>query len=66
MTNGLGASIGLLVAGEVVNAYTYDELINGVMYKVGDWTTCWTIFAVYALVVAILFFFLFKYKKEAE
>lgn len=64
MTNGLGASIGLLVAGEVVNAYTHDELINGVMYKVGDWTTCWTIFSAYALVVAVLFFFLFKYKKE--
>jgi len=35
-----------------------------VFYTVGDWSTCWYIFAAYALVVAIAFAILFKYKHE--
>ena len=30
----------------------------------GDWKSCWLIFAGYALVVAVLFAFLFKPKKQ--
>lgn len=62
MTNGLGASIGTLVAGEVVNAYTKGEMVNGQFYTLGDWSACWYIFAGYALVVAVLFTVLFRYK----
>lgn len=62
MTNGLGASIGTLLAGAVVNKYCSWE--GG--YLVGDWTTCWMIFAGYALIVAILFAVLFKYKHNPK
>lgn len=62
MTNGFGASIGMLLAGEVVNHYTHGEVVNGKFYTLGDWTTCWYIFAGYALIVAILFAILFRYK----
>ena len=68
MTNGFGASIGMLLAGEVVNHFTHGEVVNGEFYTVGDplggWSTCWYIFAGYALVVAILFAILFQYKHK--
>ncbi|MBR6893257.1 MAG: MFS transporter [Bacteroidaceae bacterium] len=66
MTNGFGASIGMLLAGQIVNHYTHGEVVNGEFYTLGDWTTCWYIFAGYALVVAILFFFLFQYKHQKK
>ena len=59
MTNGLGATIGTLLAGKIINhycAFTPDG------YLMGDWRTCWLIFAGYALVVGILFAILFKPK----
>ncbi len=56
MTNGLGATIGTLSAGAVVNHFCKWE--NGVL--VGDWTTTWLIFAGYALVVAVLFMLVFR------
>lgn len=59
MTNGLGASIGMLLAGAVVNHFVHTDA-NG--YMVGDWSATWTIFAAYAAVVAVLFQILFKYK----
>lgn len=60
MTNGLGATIGTLSAGEIINHYcTWNE--DG--FLVGDWTTCWYIFAGFALVVLVLFSLLFKQEK---
>lgn len=61
MTNGLGATIGTLLAGKIINHYCHwtDE-----GYLVGEWQTCWFIFAGYALVVALLFAVLFKTKKS--
>ena len=58
MTNGLGATIGTLAAGAVVNHFCTWEG----PYLLGDWQTCWFIFAGFALVVAVLFAILFKYK----
>lgn len=60
MTNGFGASIGMLAAQEVVDYYVFSKT-NKVEQMLG-WTTAWYIFAGYALVVTILFAFLFKYK----
>lgn len=61
MTNGLGATIGTLLAGEVVNHYcSWTE--KG--FLVGDWQTCWFIFAGFALVVGISFAMMFKHKEE--
>lgn len=53
MTNGLGASIGTWAAGKVVNHYVYNAAQP-------DWATAWYIFAGYALLVGIMFVFLFK------
>lgn len=60
MTNGLGASFGVIAAQEVVNHLT-DNLQNA-----AGWTTAWYVFAAYALVIAILFTILFKEKNTAN
>lgn len=63
MTNGFGATIGMLAAQVVVNHYVFN-LPAGADVLPG-WQTCWYIFAGYALVVAILFAVLFKNPKKA-
>lgn len=67
MTNGLGASLGMIVAGWVMNMYTVN--IDGLMIDkpgTGGWSMAWTVFAGYALVVAIMFAILFRYKHIPE
>ncbi len=61
MTNGLGATIGTLAAGKIINAYCQ---WNEQGFLVGDWATAWYIFAGFALVVAVSFMVLFKYKHD--
>jgi len=56
MTNGIGATIGTITAGEIVNHYCTWQ--NG--YLVGDWQTCWFIFAIFALLVGVSFALVFK------
>ena len=58
MTNGLGASIGVIVAQEVVNHFTANQT------NFAGWSTAWYIFAGYALVIALFFAVVFKEKKE--
>lgn len=59
MTNGFGATIGVLAAQAIVNNYCqYNEM--GLL--VGDWTTVWYIFAGFALVVAVAFALIFREK----
>ena len=53
MTNGLGATIGTLAAGAVVDATVY-KAANP------SWPKAWYIFAAYAFVVGVLFWILFK------
>ena len=65
MTNGLGSTIGMLVAGEIVNHYQIFSDIDPVT-KMNGWYSAWTIFAYYSLVVAILFMLVFKYKHTPE
>ena len=60
MTNGLGASIGVLAAQAVVNHFT----VNLTCFE--GWTTAWYIFAGYALVIAVLFALVFKEKKTVK
>lgn len=60
MTNGIGASIGTLAAGAVVEHYCHWEG----KYLLGDWQTTWLIFAGFALVVAVLFVLFFRVKKD--
>ena len=64
MTNGFGATVGTLSAQAIINKYVYHAGQSaGPMDIWAGWTTCWYIFAAYALVVAIAFSLLFHYKK---
>lgn len=67
MTNGLGASLGMIAAGKIVNCFTNWETIDGTSYQLGNWPTVWFIFAAYALTVFVLFTIFFKEgKPKAE
>ena len=59
MTNGLGATVGSFCAQWVVNNFTAGK--EGTELMAG-WTGAWYVFAGFALVLAILFAFVFKYK----
>ena len=64
MTNGIGATIGTLAAQAVINNYTELKQFGDNILTVGDWKTCWFIFAGYALVVAISFAVIFHPKEK--
>ena len=59
MTNGIGATVGTLSAGAIMNHYVYNAATP-------DWSTPWYIFAGYALVVAVAFMILFKQPANPE
>jgi len=59
MTNGIGAIIGAYGSGFVVDLYTGAEGMR-------DWPTIWFIFALYALIVAVAFAIIFKYKHDPK
>lgn len=54
MTNGIGATVGTLAAQQIVNLHTVDGVTS--------WQPCWYIFAGYALVVGVVFAFVFRPK----
>jgi len=63
MTNGVGAILGSSISGWMISAfYTKAE---GVIYWQG-WGGIWTAFAVYALIVGVLFAILFEHKHSPE
>lgn len=69
MTNGIGASVGTWAAGKVVNHYCAWNTAGYCVAKegvAGGWEAVWTIFAAYALVVAVTFAIVFKYKHTPE
>ena len=57
MTNGIGATIGTLGAQAVVNHFVYNAAEP-------NWSAAWYTFAIYAVVVAVLFMILFKEPKD--
>lgn len=57
MTNGFGATIGTVLAQQVVNHYVD---YASPMPQVQGWSKAWFVFAAYMLVVAILFVVMFK------
>jgi len=61
MTNGIGAVLGNLIAGQVIKHWFEDSAS-----LVKDWPGIWISFAAYSLVVAILFTVLFRHKHVAE
>lgn len=64
MTNGFGATIGMIGAQYVVNYYVFSQ--TDINMQLEGWKTSWFIFAGYALIVTILFAILFKYKHNAK
>ncbi len=63
MTNGIGPAVGTLGAQWVVNTFTSGKASEQLM---AGWSSCWYIFAAYALCLAIVFSVIFKYKHEAK
>ncbi|OJV39648.1 MAG: MFS transporter [Bacteroidales bacterium 36-12] len=61
MTNGVGAVLGNIIAGLVIAKWFEDPITH-----VKDWTGIWMAFAAYALLVAITFSFVFKYKHNPD
>lgn len=56
MVNGVGSYLGSKLSGYVVDYYTIDGL--------RDWHSIWLVFAGYALILAIVFYFTFNYKQD--
>lgn len=65
MTNGIGASIGMIAVQAVVNMFTYPEMVGGRFYTLGDWRTTWLVFAIFALVLLALVLLFFRERKES-
>ena len=64
MTNGFGATLGMLVAGEVVNHFVFSK--TDIIEQIRGWEISWYIFAIYALIIGILFAIVFRYKHSPE
>jgi NHS family xanthosine MFS transporter len=64
MTNGIGAMAGGWAAGKVVDHFTTN--IEGACSGVKNWPAIWFTFAGYALVLAIIFPLVFKYKHDGK
>ena len=62
MTNGIGTTVGTLVAQVVINANVNSIPETEPMLRWAGWSLSWYIFAAYALVLAVAFAILFKYK----
>jgi MFS transporter, NHS family, xanthosine permease len=69
MTNGFGAFLGSRLSGLVIDnyftLYKYDNVANQIVTSF-DWKGVWLTFAVYSLVVAILFALLFRHKHDPK
>lgn len=58
MVNGIGAYVGAIVSGEVVDFFTD----NGIK----DWQSIWLVFAAYTLVLGVIFALSFNYQHRPE
>lgn len=58
MVNGVGAYIGAILSGMAVDFFSVDG--------VKDWQTIWLVFASYALMLAVIFWFSFHYRHIPE
>ena len=64
MTNGIGATIGTLSAQAVVNHFVYSQTEPAA--QIAGWQSAWYTFAVYALVVAVAFYLIFKDPRKEQ
>lgn len=58
ITNGVGAFLGSMISGFLIQNYFTGA--DGMK----DWHSIWLTFSIYAMVVAVLFFFMFKHKHD--
>lgn len=66
MSNGIGASVGTVLAGYVVEHYCHWQGGKGSMaFLVGDWSSVWYAFAAFAAVVSILFILIFRTERQS-
>ncbi len=63
LTNGVGAVLGGMGSGYIVQKYSVYDGINLVSR---NWEAIWLIFSTYALVLAILFTLIFKYRHNPD
>lgn len=63
MTNGIGATVGTVLAQQVVNRFVD---FRSPLPQVEGWSRVWLLFALYMLVVAVLFAVFFKYKHRQQ
>ena len=72
MSNGIGATGGMIAAGAVVNSFCHWQPVNlpagnGTMSLfMGDWEIPWFIFAAYALLIGILFILFYRFTSESR
>lgn len=67
MTNGIGASVGTFLAGTlVVNKFVDMTGTVSAAENLIGWRHSWFIFATYALIISILFIFIFKTPKSGD
>lgn len=64
MTNGIGATIGTLSAQAVVNHFVYSQTEPAA--QIAGWQSAWYTFAIYALVVAVAFYLIFKDPRKEQ
>jgi len=56
--NGLGAFAGALISGCVIDCFTTGGIRN--------WQAIWLVFAIYTLLLAVIFFFSFRYRHQSQ
>ncbi len=61
MTNGIGAVLGNIIAGLVIAKWFENPITH-----VKNWPGIWSVFSIYALVVAVLFAIFFRYKHDPK
>lgn len=72
MSNGIGATGGMIAAGAVVNSFCRWEMVPGISGQapmrlfMGDWTAPWLIFAAYSLIVGLLFLLFFRQPRQKQ
>ncbi len=65
MTNGIGAVLGNIIAGKVIKVW-FTRADDSTVWNLPDFPNVWFVFAGYALVVAVVFAVVFKYKHNPE
>jgi len=69
MTNGIGAVLGNVIAGQIIAKWFEKDGVR--MWNIGDFTNpnlmnIWFIFAAYSLLVAVLFAIFFRHKHDPK